>query len=606
MPIYEIETDQGTYEIDADREPTQDEALAAIAQQSQPSTARDALQDFATKATNVINNRGERPGLKESTKQTLAEREAFAKQYTEAAKRSLPEKAVELGLSTGKAAVVDPIAAILGAIIPTAKLGIDTLSTGDITPAAATGAEAARRIGLDVINLGKTAVPGLAQAIGESILRGKGNMLAGALPTAISRLSPRTPTEEEIQQAFEALPAQQEMQKARTEVPTAQTPLIGGLEAAFEKANPKVAEGATQLAELAVPVGEAATAIKGSLKGVGQTIANAPRLLRTAIKPTKPVVGQKLEKALENQFYDIYQSNPMAHKEGAIPFEGFAQSVDNTLDNAAQQLTAARNAAGQPVNVGKTLSDRINTLADRVQARGGKAAEVEAIRQRAREVQAINTVEGLQDAVTDAGRKVDWNSPKSRADDLVDKEIAVEGSKELNKLFENTQIPGGAQLRKNWSELKLIQEETSKQLNKIINKAPPAIKPLVVEALSSAKGIGGLIGLIHGYGSGALALGSAAAEAFFKKASKELSNSNSIVENLYEGLGKNPPVARPPIIPPARTPVVPPTPAGPAITPQQLQTLQQNLQTQQQSALMQQIAQQLSAKSNVPRIFLPE
>lgn len=45
MPIYEIETDQGIFEIDADREPTQEEALAAISGQSvqAPVTPRSAF-----------------------------------------------------------------------------------------------------------------------------------------------------------------------------------------------------------------------------------------------------------------------------------------------------------------------------------------------------------------------------------------------------------------------------------------------------------------------------------------------------------------------------------------------------------------------------------
>lgn len=50
MPIYRIETDQGTFRIDADQEPTPEEALQAISQQSsvaQPKTQGAALQrDF--------------------------------------------------------------------------------------------------------------------------------------------------------------------------------------------------------------------------------------------------------------------------------------------------------------------------------------------------------------------------------------------------------------------------------------------------------------------------------------------------------------------------------------------------------------------------------
>lgn len=77
MPIYEIETDQGTFEIDADREPTQEEALQAISGQSQavssgitpptPSTTTltRALTPEEVIAQNYIRQE-QRPGLNQA------------------------------------------------------------------------------------------------------------------------------------------------------------------------------------------------------------------------------------------------------------------------------------------------------------------------------------------------------------------------------------------------------------------------------------------------------------------------------------------------------------------------------------------------------------
>lgn len=533
MPVYNL-TSQKTgrvYPVNFDSEPSE-------------SDVDEAISHFDLQAP---------AGLKPSTQQTLAEQESFAKQFRAEAAKSLPEKSLGLAKSVATAGVVDPVMAIARAIVPTGEIA-GQFASGDVAPAASTIAESGRRIGMDVLNLIRSGVPAAAALATEATLRGKGSPLMGAIPTALARLQSRTPTQEEITQAFEAQIANRPFEEARTQVPNA--PLALGMEAAFERANPQAAEALTQITELAVPVGETATAIKGALKGTAQTVKNAPRAIRSIIKPSNPRVGDKLETALENRFSDIYATNPEAHTTAATPFEGLGGSIDSTIDDVSEQLDVVRSAAGQTNEAGAVLAQKLRDRVDALRASGGKADDITALEQRATEIQGITTTKGLQDAVTEAGRKVDWNQPRTRVQEVADQIIHTEGGKELNKLFEQTNIPGGAEVRKKWGELRLIQEEYNNRLNKLINQAPKNVRPALFEALGSTKGLAGTIALLQGYASGAIALGVAGAETWIKKVAKDLKDPNIVIRNIYEDARVNPPtvkaapVARPPVIPP--------------------------------------------------------
>lgn len=171
MPTYRIETDQGTFDIDADREPTQEEALKAISGSGEPAASVAA---------------------------PISEFDQFRQSFIDQEKRSSSDQALE--------AIIAPFKGIAGMVsdvagIP-AALGEVSAAESPAMVASQSIAEGARRTGLDTLNLAQK----VAEEIVKNAITSKSPTPAGILSGGIQRLiegfKSRTPSEQEIEGAF--------------------------------------------------------------------------------------------------------------------------------------------------------------------------------------------------------------------------------------------------------------------------------------------------------------------------------------------------------------------------------------------------------------------
>lgn len=489
-----------------------------------------------------------------------AEQQVIANQFIAQAQRPTLSKVVEGAMGLG-GALATPFVSIARGIgeLPTAAR-----NPSQILP---TLGETGRRVGIDIVNLGSMLsrlTGGPEIPIGPGSVR-EAPSLSGAISSALpiipitqnliqgfGNLAPYTPTQEEIAQAVADAPFQEEIGIERQNV-------------AFEGANPVLSEGLAQAIELAPP-------IKGAqaLRGISLNVAKASpsKILRAAIKPAKQF-GQRVEKALDSTIGDIYHANPNADTLAATQYEGFHQSLSQVFNNVGKELDEGLKAAAAPTNSGDQIGAALNKRADELAKAGQPKEVVDFLANRAEAFRGqVNEMSSLREAVTMANRansKVFQMSREAaapllgQAETISNEIIAKTGGAIENKALEALKGPSGALLRKKWSDLKIVEQESSKQLNKLINSAPPEIRSALTSAFTSLEGAAGLVGLVQGYAAGIIPVVSSAAKAWVKRSDKLLKDSNSLVTSAYEKLRANPPKA------PAQS--VTQTPVPVAVTP---------------------------------------
>lgn len=548
MPIYEIETDQGVFEIDADREPTMEEALQAISGQSAIST-------------------GLSPEKKAQVAKGKAEEQQARQAIIASAQRPAYQKAGEGAVDLIKAGIVDPITGIAKGAYNAPEL---LVSPEKILP---TAAEASRRVGMDLVGLGKLGIDIGNAAIPKTLGQAAFGPAGALTMSIVNALRSRIPTEEEIQAELASAPLQQAIGEERMKV-------------AFEGAQPEVAEGITQAIEIAPPV-KAAQALKSTGKG----IVSAPRRIRSALKPSNANIGAKLEKALDRQFETIYRNDPQAHVNADTPAEGFFKAADNTLNETSQRLNELRSQVGANQRYGDEIADALDARANALEKSGGRAEDIAGVRARANDFRGkVTDIQSLQDATTTAGRKVDWNAPRTRIESIVDETIQQAGSKTINRELESVAGEEGRKIRSDWADQKLIRDQADARVNKILNSLSPEERSVVVQGLSSAKGVAGLFGILNGYASGALGVAAGVGDAIAKKVAKGLKDPNTIISKLYKELEGTPLPERAPPIPREPPPIPFETPEG-AVG---------GLPLTQQEMLGQQIAAAISPSGAIP------
>lgn len=466
--------------------------------------------------------------LKPSTVQTIAERESFGQQIRQDAARPSLEKAISGALGIGKA-LASPVVATVKAIPGALELA------GQPERIPATVLEGARRAGMD-----------LSTFIADAVKNAPKSALLGPLTPAAAiyeALKPKTLTEADIQKAFEALPMQEALQRERTTIPESQP---------LGKPQPEVSEAIGQDLPLLIPV----KGIKG-LRGPPVT-SDIGRSIRAAIKPPNAQLGSRVESAAKSEMGDIFNLNKNADKIAATPFEGFLQSVGTLRKQVGEQISTLHKSVGETFSAGDDVANILDKKAASLERAGEPAASVQFIKDRANDFRGkLTEIDDLQEAVTLANQRRSPFFAKARAaqdpmranvEGIVDNIIAEEGGSSINKALETVGGAEGSALRKKWANLMAIEKQASERLNKLINNAPPEVQSAASGILNSLQGMGGLLGLIQGYASGALPLANAALRSFAKRAEKQLKDSNSLIQKTYENLRKNPPAATPPPI----------------------------------------------------------
>lgn len=594
MPTYDVQAPDGrSFELEGDSPPTEQELEQVFA--SLP-----------------------KAGLKQSTQENLANQEAARQAIIQREQLPATQKVLQAA-----GAIPGAIMDIGGKLIS----GIPQIPTvlGQPSTILPTLAESGRRIGMDIVQLGNMLIPKTRQDI-QSLAMGP----TSGIINALADLAPRTPTESEITAELESAPllgSPEELSMERESI-------------AFEGANPALAESITQATELISP-------IKGvqSLKSAGKGLAAIPRKIRSAIKPSKQAVGQRIEKAAEDEFGEIFHRNPNADTVANTPIEGFANEVEGALKEAGEKISELRAKSGTVLNAGDQIADQIEAKAAALERAGNKeiAAELRAIGAEKRG--AMTDINSLQDAVTLANRKSNILRPKTDAQGFADEIISKEGGSLINQELATVGGAEGATIRKKWSNLKVINDNLQERVNKIINSAPADAPPAFVQAISSVQGAASLFGVLNGYAS---ALPGLVAEGFKKWAqaeAKNLKDSNKIIKGLYGDARKTPPPGRPPALPPPIPQISPESPfLGPDVLSEQIarqlsgsippplpisqipleEALARQFVPQRgiqgfnpiggtqgitnpavQDALNAAIAQSLSSGRDVPRIFLP-
>lgn len=522
MPIYTIETDKGTFDIDANREPTLEEARAAIAQQQSPQDEETALRQQV---------------IAESQKplgQRLQERAMLPVNLVQGVLQDIFSLPSQLG--TGSVALENE----------------PTLS-GKLGLLAQSGLEGASSMGT-----------GINQMILGAVEKARRGELS---PIGISPrdIFPQRLTEPEIARGVQQLQTQQAVEALKEE---------GRLAPAVfaEKASPELAKAGETLSLLAPIPGTQAgrVAAAGALRTTAKATAKAftpatsevaaSRLIRTAIKPRKGF-GSKIEKSTQESIGEIYQTNPNADKLGTMPIEGFKMSVDETFGRVGKEIGDDLSQQGIPVTTGDNIAAKINKEADQFERAGQSAEDIEYLRSRARDhAGKVDTIEATEYATTIANRKrsplfknnaATANAQRADVENVVNEIIAQEGGKVLNNALESLKGERGAQLRKTWSNLKTIKDNLDKRVDDLINKAPPEIQPTLVQAALSPEGIIGVTALMSGFPQGLAPLAAAAFRSWGKNSLKKLKDPNRQIERAYESLRRNPPSVMSPT-PPAR------------------------------------------------------
>lgn len=600
MPIFEIETDKGTFEIDADKEPTQAEALQAIAGLSKPQSNTPEFDQF---------------------------RQQFIQQ-AQSPVAALPGQALDVA-SNLLSTVGGGIAAIPSAIDRrNAAAGIDGLealipytpraltargqATGDLLQSALEGLVQGSfdiaRMPVQRVESLQNIIPTIVQqnlpSPGSSVISNLSK--AASLPQRLSlpgliaaelraRLTPRTPSEQEVSDAFQASNLEQALQQ---EFNKGTLPQVlgeaqpGATEFVRAFGQPEnIAAGAVARA-LGPSALRAASSIPSRVEALTETIGQVgaqpspERILRTALKPSDAKQAQRLETSTKNALPEIFHQNPLADQAGSMPIEGFQQAVSSAQKRVGNEIDSSLRSLNITVNGGDDIARALNAEADTLARQGGSKDAIDFLRGRATEMAGTNTtIDDLRGAVSSANLERTplfqqaWTqaAPKlAKAQNIANKAIAETGGKILNDALDNLKGDRGAQLRKSWSDLTNVENQANIRLNKILNNPPPEVRSLLGRTLSNLQGAAGAVGLIQGYPSGIIPLLSSAFESLGKREQQLLRDTNTQITRAYEALRANPP-ERPAISAP---PVIPEAPVVPVINPEDALLREQTLRAE--------------------------
>lgn len=257
MPTFRIETDQGTFDIDADREPTQEEALKAISgANAQPSAPVSPTPEF----------------------------DQFRKAFIKQEQAPTLDQVIE--------AFKAPVKGIAGMVSDIAGIpaGLREASAAQ-SPAMVTSqsiAEGARRTGIDTLNLAQL----VAQEILKNAIAAKSPTPAGIMSGGIQRLiegfKPRTPSEQEVEAAF----FEQENLKNQLSPESTRGSIIfpGG------QISEDLAQGVRAVIPLLNAPGEAASLAKAGAKGTARRLVETAETMKKR-GYTKPPLLQEINKA---------------------------------------------------------------------------------------------------------------------------------------------------------------------------------------------------------------------------------------------------------------------------------------------------------------------
>lgn len=340
MPIFEIETDQGVFEIDADREPTMEEALQAISTQSAPPEVKRDLsvvtpefrEQYMAEAQKPITQRLS-DAVSSVVTMPMKAGEAIGKQLWNAAKGGVEGAAEMIGEEAARVEY-DP------AQIFSSKQRL----AGQV---AQSGLEAGARMPADVIR----SIPDLANLV-------PGKVLGDAI-------LPKDTSEAAIEAAFQKQVADEAFDQVRSE---------GLAPEIFGKKNEKLTEGietfapvpAIGPAKIAKGVG---AAVKGTAKLPGQILRGAKNTGAQVIADSpaiRPIVqaaeNRGLRASSENlgaTVFDIPQSGTKN--------ERWISSVES--GRFAEDLDEIRKANKSPQNYPELINaskDTVSNLGDEI------------------------------------------------------------------------------------------------------------------------------------------------------------------------------------------------------------------------------------------------
>lgn len=427
----------------------------------------------------------------------------------------------------------------------------------------ATTVEAARRTGLDLTSMISDRLGSLAETVRESPVQSLLSPSSIAVEQGIKdviglgkQFVPYTPGEPELDRAFRESIMAAELAKESEATPE----LLLALGARPEEAQaikeiaPLLIGGPTLKSTLPPKIGSQA-AIRGA------TAADA-KAVRVALKPKNSTLGKAVEKAAENELNDVFTVNPNADTAAASALEGFSQSVSVLENQVGKQIDIYRNQVGKALDAGDQIAAKLREKAAALKRQGAPADDVAYLESRATDFEgSMTTMEDLQAGVTTANRNrtplfqrnfAAQNPARSNVDNVLNEIIGTEGGKIINSELKAVGGAEGAALRKKWGSLNTLRAQAEERLNKVINSAPEAARSRVVEALSSPAGAAGLFALVNGWSAGLIPIAAVAVKTWARNAAKELKNSDTIIENFYKRLRKNPPeggfVVKPPII----------------------------------------------------------
>lgn len=266
MAIYEIETDQGVFEIEADREPTQEEALQAISGGVQPSQqpAQVSLDEFIrsqqaepldkirTQASNLLN--------------------ALVVQ---------PIKSIG-GVASGIAEEAGAASTVPGGFLPGGQFQRNLLQSG-----AEAGARTAFNLGDTIRNLVEQSAAQVAtNPLGVAI------RAASPVASAMMNLAPGTPSEQEIAQFVS-----DDLRRQQTNAVLSQ-PLLPEV---IGTANLPLAGDIQTFTETVAPVlGEAGPLLRGAAAGIrrgARAVTSPIQTAREVVSAVAPTVGARIAPA---------------------------------------------------------------------------------------------------------------------------------------------------------------------------------------------------------------------------------------------------------------------------------------------------------------------
>lgn len=280
MPIYEIETDQGIFEIDADREPTPEEAMQAISAQS--------LETPATRTPSAVFTPSQSSGPVSQAFTNLGD---LINAAVIQPARTIGRGAAGLGEVLGEASTEQP------SISQSVLAGINPLmNSGN------------RNIVQSALEAGGRGVFDLGMAIRDAAGNFRDRAVANPLETALSLYLPQgeairqlvSPTQVDPNTALERelLANQVEAVKSQPLVPEiigdANIPLAEGLEVAGA-----LSPGSGQLLGMA---GRGVTAAgRGATRAITSPIQTARNIATRAIEPISPTVAARIAPATVEQ-----------------------------------------------------------------------------------------------------------------------------------------------------------------------------------------------------------------------------------------------------------------------------------------------------------------